>query len=231
MILSCIVLSILGGRERIGYLTNFNIQSDISTNNEYLYHAKIKYYNNFFRNSDIFGIYPNTNSLPEFIKVVKLDGKASPFGIYKSTKELDFNDKIDLNYTLKINYRIILFIIWYLTILPLIVFLINMIKSEKTYLDIKHEMNNREKKIIFIISCFIVSIIHVFLLNINYPLVGHDIALIQPRMISMFLFAQKNGLAVEWASPLFGGGLLQYAISSIFSFVFSYTYNAFLGIL
>lgn len=72
-------------------------------------------------------------------------------------------------------------------------------------------LNKKQELIIFIIFCLIASISQVLLLNINYPLIGHDYSQIEARAISMLIYHKNNGLDIEWASPLFGGGLLSYA--------------------
>lgn len=86
-----------------------------------------------------------------------------------------------------------------------------LLRDKKTYFSFKYEINKKKKIVIFITLALLTSLLHIVLLNINYPMIGHDISLIRPRAMSMLLFAQKNGLSIEWASPLVGGGLLQYA--------------------
>ena len=123
LILSIIILAFLGKKERIGYLSDFNLKIDntlkingldideikqlftvdnkldedaiinyISTNKSitnYSYSFKVKYYSKIFRNSDIYGVYPNLSNLPEYIQSIKMNDKSgTPFGSLISTKEL-----------------------------------------------------------------------------------------------------------------------------------------------
>ncbi|WP_157159078.1 hypothetical protein [Brachyspira pilosicoli] len=100
------------------------------------------------------------------------------------------------------------FLFYLFTILFIISF-IYVIKTNKEILNII--LDKRKEKLILILFCITASISQVLLLNSNYPYIGHDYNLIQPRMISQFLYYKNNGLDIEWASPLFGGGLLSYA--------------------
>ncbi|WP_157150269.1 hypothetical protein [Brachyspira sp. SAP_772] len=100
------------------------------------------------------------------------------------------------------------FLFYLLTILFVISF-IYIIKTNKEIFNIV--LDKKKEKLILIIFCFITSIAQILLLNSNYPYIGHDYAQIEARAISMFIYYQNNGLDIEWASPLFGGGLLSYA--------------------
>ena len=46
------------------FLTNENITN-------YVHHFRIRYYDKTFRNNDIYGVYLNTNNLPNYIKEIK----------------------------------------------------------------------------------------------------------------------------------------------------------------
>lgn len=105
--------------------------------------------------------------------------------------------------------QIISIIIFYLIATILFCFFIYLLLDKKKLINI--ELNNRNKLILFLSSALVVSASQVLLLNSNYPRVGHDFSLFIARAMSSFLFGEKNGLAIEWASPLFGGGLLIYA--------------------
>lgn len=133
-IITLIVLQILGSKNRIGYLTDFelinlyqidNPDNTITTN--YIYGFRIRYYDKVFRNSDIYGVYLNTNNLPNYIKEIKFREKGSPYGDLISIK-LIAEEKIDnIKYTLKIKKNIIdIIILLHLSIL--IIFIMNNIK-------------------------------------------------------------------------------------------------------
>lgn len=100
-------------------------------------------------------------------------------------------------------------LLFYLSTILFTVFFIYILKSNKDIFYIN--LNKKNEKIILILFCFIVSASHILLLHSNYPYIGHDYGQIESRAISMFLYYQNNGLDIEWASPLFGGGLLSYA--------------------
>ncbi|MEI0489872.1 hypothetical protein [Brachyspira pulli] len=98
-----LILSILGNIERTGYLTNFMLINN--NNDEYSYSFRISYYSEIFKNSDIYGVYPNLDNLESYIKSINMNEQGSPFGSLISTKELKYDDKIDnIEYTLKLKY-------------------------------------------------------------------------------------------------------------------------------
>ena len=68
-IISLIVLSVLGAKPRVGYLGELSFNENESYSNNYIYNFQIKYYNKVFRNSDIYGVYLVTNSLPEYVNL------------------------------------------------------------------------------------------------------------------------------------------------------------------
>lgn len=100
-------------------------------------------------------------------------------------------------------------ILFYLITILFIVSFVYVIKSNKDIFNIS--LNNKKETFILILFCLSSSVSQIILLNSNYPYIGHDYAQIEARAMSMFLYYQNNGLDIEWASPLFGGGLLSYA--------------------
>ncbi|TKZ29160.1 hypothetical protein EZH24_11180, partial [Brachyspira catarrhinii] len=60
LLTTLIILQILGGRERVGYLSDFKIIEKSKSN--YIYDFRIRYYDKVFRNSDIYGVYLITNN-------------------------------------------------------------------------------------------------------------------------------------------------------------------------
>ena len=93
-------------------ITNYIFTNDSITN--YSYDFRIKYYSKVFRNSDIYDVYPNIENIlhnNNFIKEIKMGEKGSPFGDFISSKII-YTEKIDnINYTLKLKYKIILSIL------------------------------------------------------------------------------------------------------------------------
>ncbi|WP_302280172.1 hypothetical protein [Brachyspira pilosicoli] len=113
LIISIILLVFLGKKERLGYLSEFKL---ISSNNslEYIYDFRIKYYSEVFRNSDIYGVYVDTNKLIEdnnFIKEIKMYNKGGPFGYIISSKIIDTDKNYDIYYFLKVKKEIIFYVI------------------------------------------------------------------------------------------------------------------------
>lgn len=47
----------------------------------------------------------------------------------------------------------------------------------------------------------------VFIINRDFPLVGHDYHVHVPRMLDTLLFYKNNGFAIQWYTPTFGGGI------------------------
>ena len=114
-----ITLQILGSKERAGYLSDFEIIEKSDSN--YIYNFRIRYYDKVFRNSDIYGVYPITNNLPEYITKIKMNELGSPFGNFISTKIIE-KEKIDnINYILRLKIDFILYSISTVIILLLII--------------------------------------------------------------------------------------------------------------
>ena len=139
--ISIIILSILGNKTRVGYLTEFNlnIYETLDLNNieyikndfiidgkldeesiknylltnenitDYVYQFRIRYYDKIFRNSDIYGVYPDLSNLPDYMSNAEMDEGGSPYGNFISDKKEINEDKIDnINYTLKVKNNLIL---------------------------------------------------------------------------------------------------------------------------
>ena len=100
-------LTILGSIKRTGYLNDIKL---IKNNN---YSFRISYYDNIFRNSDIYNVYldiEKTIKNNNFIKEIKMEKDGSPFGTLITTKAIDTNKKIDnIQYNLKIKNVIYLY--------------------------------------------------------------------------------------------------------------------------
>lgn len=138
-------------------IDEININNYIFTNvsiTNYSYSFRIKYYSKIFRNNDIYGVYLDTNSLPDYIKDIKFDKKGSPFGMLTSCKTIELEKIDDIKYFLKIKYYIFIIII-ILTFLYFIIFdfikLICNIKSLK-----KINLKNQYVYILIIFLCFLI---------------------------------------------------------------------------
>ena len=125
-IILTLLLAILGSVNRIGYLSEFKLNKDLSKKNAYYYDFRLKYYSKIFRNSDIYDVVFNVpqfayvgKNLIEF-KNITFDKKgSSPFGNFISTRELQYDDKIQgINYKLKLKpYLIIIGLLAFIYIL------------------------------------------------------------------------------------------------------------------
>ena len=108
-----IILQILGSKNRVGYLTDFNLNIERmlnlydleNINNEldeegiknylftnenitnYIYHFRIRYYDKVFRNSDIYVVYPDLSNLPDYMENAEMEHKGSPYGNFITDKK------------------------------------------------------------------------------------------------------------------------------------------------
>ena len=119
-------------------INNFIFTNTSITN--YSYDFRIKYYSKVFRNSDIYGVYPILNNLPQYIKSIKMyDNTGTPFGYLTSAKELKYDDKIDTQYYLMLNFNIFYYIaiIFIISLLCIGFYLLKEYWKYKKTLDIK----------------------------------------------------------------------------------------------
>ena len=199
--IALIVLQILGSKNRIGYLTDFNlnIERTLKTNEnkfikyielngynftneniinyKYVYQFKIRYYDKTFRNSDIYGVYPDLSNLPNYIKNVEMQELGSPFGYLTSDKIIDNEEKIDnIYYKLRVKPEIINPVIIIFFILIVLVFknnsknIFNIITSifnkKPQESSLNYNQNISEKFIINFLFSLIATIILVFILKL-----------------------------------------------------------------
>lgn len=143
-------------------LINYIFTNEAITN--YSYGFRIQYYSKIFRNSDIYGVYPNINKILEgksFIKEIKMNDKGSPFGTLISEKKLDYNEKIDnIIYTLLLKGKFIKSFILFIFLIFLIIWVVYIIVN-KIELNMLKLFFIEKKKYIFIIyvSFFIIFIL------------------------------------------------------------------------
>lgn len=171
-IISLIVLQILGSKSRVGYLSDFelknyypiiNANNTIATN--YSYGFRIRYYDKVFRNSDIYNVYPDLNSLSDYIEKVEMNEKGSPYGALISIKIIA-EEKIDINYTLKIKKNaidIIVFLYSLILIIYLIKYSIINNKIHFTKIDYQNKFYNLiNKKYILYSFLFLILLFSLF---------------------------------------------------------------------
>ena len=178
--IALIILQILGSKNRVGYLTDFklNVYKTLELNNlniysfteegfkNYLltndsitnciYGFRIRYYDKVFRNSDIYGVYPDLSNLPDYMKNAEMDEDGSPYGNFISDKKEVNEEKIDnINYTLRIKSKIPILLYFILSLILII------------YLCIKTDAINEKNFII--ITIFIGLILFIFQFWLGFP--------------------------------------------------------------
>lgn len=154
LFITLIALQILGSKERIGYLSDFELNENKS------YNFRIRYYDKIFKNSDIYKVYPNLENLPEYIKEIKMNEEGGPFGKLISSKILLEEEKIDINYILKLKIEFILYSIIVISLLLTIILAI--IKYRKILIfnliyKVKLININRFAVILALFLCFLIT--------------------------------------------------------------------------
>ena len=163
-----------------GKLDEENIKNYLLTNENitnYIYQFRIRYYDKVFRNSDIYGVYPDLSNLPDYMKNAEMEKGGSPFGYLTSDKIIDNEEKIDnINYKLRVKPEIINPVIIIFFILIVLLFknnsknVFNIItsifnkKPEESSLN--YNQNISEKFIINFLFSLIATIILVFILKL-----------------------------------------------------------------
>ena len=158
LLATLITFHILGSKERVGYLSDFEIIE--KSKNNYIYDFRIRYYDKVFRNSDIYGVYLITNSLPEYIKEIKMKELGSPFGIIISDKIIE-EEKIDnIKYILRLKI-ILVFILLAIVLYSLVFFeftridLFNLLKLFIRKLKLIN-IKNKFGVILILFLCFLI---------------------------------------------------------------------------
>lgn len=165
-ILLILILHFLGRNiDRDGYISDFQLNKSQSYSNNYTFNFKVKYNSKIFRNSDIYEVYPYLNNLPNYIKNIKMnDNMGTPFGTLISTKELKFNDKINIKYYLMIKSNIT----YYIFILFLIISIITIFYIIYKYIKYKKTLDNNDYYFVTIIE-LITIILFLFQYWLFYP--------------------------------------------------------------
>ena len=125
-------------------LTNENITN-------YVHQFRIRYYDKVFRNNDIYGVYPDLSNLPDYMKNAEMDEGGSPYGNFISDRKTIEEEKIDVNYTLKIKpnfeyfIKIIISILFIIPILLIISKILNsfLVKKLSFFQNIISKLNSK----------------------------------------------------------------------------------------
>ncbi|WP_288519368.1 hypothetical protein [uncultured Brachyspira sp.] len=204
-IIALIVLQILGSKKRVGYLTDFklNVYKTLELNNleninnkldeeglknfilnnenitNYIYQFRIRYYDKVFRNSDIYGVYPDLSNLPDYMENAEMDEGGSPYGNFISDKR-EIEDKIDnINYILKIKLNFIIILVSIILVI-LCIYLLSPYLIEIANILIENDFNdnnfNFTNKILNIAFYIILFLILIIILSSQFiiPIKGDD---------------------------------------------------------
>lgn len=85
-------------------------------------------------------------------------------------------------------------------------------------------MIGKKLPIFFIlINLIVINGVILAVMNIRYPIIGHDYTLALPSLLDLSLHYRLNGLAIQWFTPTFGGGIpifpnpntMQYSIPAV----------------
>ena len=69
-------------------------------------------------------------------------------------------------------------------------------------------MSEKYRPALYIITnLIIINEITLGVMNLRYPLVGHDYTLALPSLLDTALHYRLNGLSIQWFTPTFGGGI------------------------
>ncbi len=72
-------------------------------------------------------------------------------------------------------------------------------------------MPDRKKIILFtILNLIVINGALLAVLNLKYPMVGHDYNFVLPSIMDSALHVRLNGLKIQWFTPSFGGGIPAY---------------------
>lgn len=191
------LLSYLGSKERVGFLNlNIDINSTALSNNiinsnkyvredelldniitndsitNYIYSFRVQYFNKFFRNSDIYDVYPNTNNIQinnSYITNIIFNEKGSPFGSFVSYKKIDTNKIENIHYTLKLKIKFIITIVLSLFLTYIFFLYFNKIK---TFIIKNEVLRSKDFIIKFCNYLLLIFIFLIVLLNILSTIKG-----------------------------------------------------------
>src|SRR5215204_555868 len=69
-------------------------------------------------------------------------------------------------------------------------------------------MSENKRPLLYIIAnLIIINTIILGVMNLRYPLLGHDYTLALPSLLDTALHYRINGISIQWFTPTFGGGM------------------------
>ncbi len=163
VLISCLFVSlyVLGMKERVGYIEIQKEKNNIElADGEYSYYVRMRYFDNFFTESNLYKVNVNIKSLPEYVLVSNWSSKRSSFGDIKTDYELDNGSYLEeIYYTLQPKLSILIYYLLILTLCISLIAFLNLQLTLRLLNEIIPAFFTRNKKIISIVSMIIVLII------------------------------------------------------------------------
>lgn len=76
------------------------------------------------------------------------------------------------------------------------------------FAELETTMPEKKRSLFFIVlNLFLINGVILAVMNLRYPLVGHDFSLTIPGMLDTVLHFRLNGISIQWFTPTFGGGI------------------------
>lgn len=239
-------------------IKNYLLNNENITN--YVYHFRIRYYDKVFRNSDIYGVYLNTNNLPDYIKEIKFRESGTPYGDLISDRETIEEEKIDVTYRLSIKSNFIIIIIAIISVIFCIYLLLpylNLIEISNILIENNFNDNNLNftNKILNYLFYIILFIILIAILSFQFivPINGDDWLMssrygfynihqfsgsfwqrgrhFADMLMSLDMFPFGNILISFGVEPFYALKISKAAFSLIYYFILSFSLSLFIWLL
>ena len=262
--IALIVLQNLGSKNRVGYLTDFNLEIDrtLELNNlndirkdftvdgkldeesiknylltnenitNYVHHFRIRYYDKVFRNSDIYGVYPDLSNLPDYMQNAEMEENGSPYGNFISCKKSIEIEKIDnVSYVLKVKSNLFAIISSILLIILITVYfneIINLYEQFQTF----YNCRLKKYKIFQFLDNNAINLFVILYAYISFLLITINSILINNGLDSSWIYFINKVVHTNFKfgrDIIFTYGHLGYLINSLnignnilFSFIFKF---------
>jgi hypothetical protein len=72
-------------------------------------------------------------------------------------------------------------------------------------------MPKNSSLIFIILNLLIINLVTIGVMNLRYPLIGHDFTYALPSLLDNSIHFHQNGFAIQWFTPSFGGGIPSFA--------------------
>ena len=143
-------------------LTNENITN-------YVHQFRIRYYDKVFRNSDIYGVYPDLSNLPDYMENAKMEEGGSPYGNFISDRKIIETENIDnVGYILKVKSQLIITLLLISLLILSLKFILYFLLPNYIIKKSYKPLSKTEKKFI-ILTIIIGLILFVFQFWLGFP--------------------------------------------------------------